>query len=63
MTAKGAPWTSTTACRLMCHEQHVHAVEQLGAGAYGHLVNRTALLHPKGKPSIWQWDCVAYSRR
>ena len=30
-------------------EQHVHAVEQLDAGAYGYLVSRTALLHPKGE--------------
>jgi hypothetical protein len=27
----------------------VHAVEQLDAGAYGYLVSRTALLHPKGE--------------
>ena len=29
--------------------QHVHAVEQLDAGAYGYLVSRTALLHPNGE--------------
>jgi hypothetical protein len=28
---------------------HVHAVEQLDAGAYGYLVSRTALVHPKGE--------------
>jgi hypothetical protein len=33
----------------MRREQHVHAVEQLDAGAYGYLVSRTALLHPKGE--------------
>jgi hypothetical protein len=35
--------------RLMRREQRVHAVEQLDAGAYGYLVSRTALLHPKGE--------------
>jgi hypothetical protein len=35
--------------RLMRREQHVYAVEQLDAGAYGYLVSRTALLHPKGE--------------
>jgi hypothetical protein len=39
----------TKARRLMRREQHVHAVEQLDAGAYGYLVSRTALLHPKGE--------------
>ena len=39
----------TTARRLMRREQHVHAVEQLDAGAYGYLVSRTALLHPQGE--------------
>jgi hypothetical protein len=33
----------------MRREQHVHTVEQLDAGAYGYLVSRTALLHPKGE--------------
>jgi hypothetical protein len=33
----------------MRRKQHVHAVEQLDAGAYGYLVSRTALLHPKGE--------------
>ena len=46
-----APFTDapTKARRLMRREQHVHAVEQLDAGAYGYLVSRTALLHPKGE--------------
>jgi hypothetical protein len=35
--------------RLTRREHHVHAVEQLDAGAYGYLVSRTALLHPKGE--------------
>jgi hypothetical protein len=35
--------------RLMRREQHVQAVEQLDAGAYGYLVSRTALLHPHGE--------------
>jgi hypothetical protein len=39
----------TKARRLMRREQHVHAVEQLDAGAYGYLVSRTALLHPRGE--------------
>jgi hypothetical protein len=39
----------TKARRLMRREQRVHAVEQLDAGAYGYLVSRTALLHPKGE--------------
>jgi hypothetical protein len=39
----------TNARRLMRREQHVHAVEQLDAGAYGYLVSRTALLHPQGE--------------
>jgi hypothetical protein len=39
----------TKARRLLRREQHVHAVEQLDAGAYGYLVSRTALLHPKGE--------------
>jgi hypothetical protein len=39
----------TQARRLMRHQQHMHAVEQLDAGAYGYLVSRTALLHPKGE--------------
>ena len=34
---------------LMRREQHIHAVEQLDAGAYGYLVSRTALLHPQGE--------------
>jgi hypothetical protein len=33
----------------MRREQHLHAVEQLDSGAYGYLVSRTALLHPKGE--------------
>jgi hypothetical protein len=33
----------------MRHEQQVQAVEQLDAGAYGCLVSRKALLHPKGE--------------
>jgi hypothetical protein len=47
---QAAPFTDapTYARRLMRHEQHVHAVELLDAGAYGYLVSRTALLHPKG---------------
>jgi hypothetical protein len=46
-----APFTDapTKARRLMRREQHVHAVEHLDAGAYGYLVSRTALLHPKGE--------------
>jgi hypothetical protein len=46
-----APFTDapSTARRLMRREQHVHAVEQLDAGAYGYLISRTALLHPKGE--------------
>jgi hypothetical protein len=46
-----APFTDapTKARRLMRREQHVHAVEQLDAGAYGYLVSRTALLHPNGE--------------
>lgn len=39
----------TNARRLMRREQHVHAVEQLDAGAYGYLISRTALLHPQGE--------------
>jgi|GEM_PF-906008 len=39
----------TKARRLMRREQRVHSVEQLDAGAYGYLVSRTALLHPKGE--------------
>jgi hypothetical protein len=39
----------TKARRLMRREQHAHAVELLDAGAYGYLVSRTALLHPKGE--------------
>ncbi len=39
----------TKARRPMRREQHVHAVEQLDAGAYGYLVSRTAVLHPKGE--------------
>jgi hypothetical protein len=35
--------------RLMRREHHVHAVEQLDAGAYGYLLSRTALLHPHGE--------------
>jgi hypothetical protein len=35
--------------RLMRREQHMYAVEQLDVGAYGYLVSRTALLHPKGE--------------
>ncbi len=48
---QAAPFTdvSSKARRLMRREQHVHAVEQLDAGAYGYLVSRTALLHPKGE--------------
>ena len=41
--------TESAGRRLMHREQHVHAVEQLDAGAYGYLVSRTALLHPKGE--------------
>jgi hypothetical protein len=46
-----APFTDapTKARRLMRREQHIHAVEQLDAGAYGYLVSRTALLHPQGE--------------
>jgi hypothetical protein len=46
-----APFTDAPhkARRLMRREQHVYAVEQLDAGAYGYLVSRTALLHPKGE--------------
>jgi hypothetical protein len=46
-----APFTDAPAKarRLMRREQHVHAIEQLDAGAYGYLVSRTALLHPKGE--------------
>jgi hypothetical protein len=46
-----APLTDapTKARRLMRREHHVHAVEQLDAGAYGYLISRTALLHPKGE--------------
>jgi hypothetical protein len=33
----------------MRRKQHVHAVEQLDAGAYSYLVSRTALLHPRGE--------------
>jgi hypothetical protein len=48
---QAAPFTNapTKARRLMRREQRVHAVEQLDAGAYGYLVSRTALLHPKGE--------------
>jgi hypothetical protein len=48
---QAAPFTDapTRARRLMRREQHVHAVEQLDAGAYGYLVSRTSLLHPKGE--------------
>jgi len=48
---QAAPFTDapTKARRLMRCEQHVHAVEQLDAGAYGYLISRTALLHPKGE--------------
>jgi hypothetical protein len=48
---QAAPFTDapTKARRLMRREQHVYAVEQLDAGAYGYLVSRTALLHPKGE--------------
>jgi hypothetical protein len=48
---QAAPFTDapTNARRLIRREQHVHAVEQLDAGAYGYLVSRTALLHPKGE--------------
>jgi hypothetical protein len=48
---QAAPFTEapTKARRLMRREQHLHAVEQLDAGAYGYLVSRTALLHPKGE--------------
>jgi hypothetical protein len=33
----------------MRRKQHVRAVEQLDAGAYGYLISRTALLHPQGE--------------
>jgi hypothetical protein len=48
---QAAPFSNapTNARRLMRREQHVHAVEQLDAGAYGYLVSRTALLHPQGE--------------
>jgi hypothetical protein len=48
---QAAPFTDAPlkARRLMRREQHVYAVEQLDAGAYGYLVSRTALLHPKGE--------------
>jgi hypothetical protein len=39
----------TKARRLMRRLQHVRAVEQLDAGAYGYLISRTALLHPQGE--------------
>jgi hypothetical protein len=35
--------------RRLRREQHVHALEQLDARAYGYLVSRTALLHPQGE--------------
>jgi hypothetical protein len=63
---------SAKARRLMRREQHVHSVEQLDAGAYGYLVNRTALLHPKGetlrgdlkgRPSMSRWAYEACSMR
>jgi len=46
---QAAPFTDapTKARRLMRREQHVHAGEQLDAGAYGYLVSRTAVLHPQ----------------
>jgi hypothetical protein len=48
---QSAPFTDAphTVRRLMRREQHVQAVEQLDAGAYGYLVSRTALLHPNGE--------------
>lgn len=48
---QAAPFTDAShkARRLMRREQHMYAVEQLDAGAYGYLVSRTALLHPKGE--------------
>jgi hypothetical protein len=48
---QAAPFTDAPmrARRLMRREQHVYAVEQLDTGAYGYLVSRTALLHPKGE--------------
>jgi hypothetical protein len=39
----------TKSRRLMRRELHMNAVEQLDAGAYGYLISRTALLHPKGE--------------
>jgi hypothetical protein len=46
-----APFTDAPnkARRLMRREQHVHAVEQLDVGAYGYLISRMALLHPRGE--------------
>jgi len=48
---QAAPFSDvpSKARRLIRREQHVHAVEQLDAGAYGYLVSRTALLHPHGE--------------
>jgi hypothetical protein len=48
---QAAPFSDapTNVRRLMRREQHVHAVGHLDAGAYGYLVSRTALLHPKGE--------------
>jgi hypothetical protein len=48
---QAAPFTDapTKARRLMRREQHVHAVEQLDAGAYGYLISRTALLYQQGE--------------
>jgi hypothetical protein len=48
---QAAPFSDapTKARRVMRREQHLHAVEQLDAGAYGYLVSRTALLHPQGE--------------
>ena len=58
---QAAPFTEapSKARRLIRREQHVHAVEQLDAGAYGYLVSRTALLHPRARPLISRWACVA----
>jgi hypothetical protein len=48
---QAAPFTDTPTKErhLMRRKQHVHAVEQLDAGAYGYMVSRTALLHPQGE--------------
>jgi hypothetical protein len=39
----------TAARHLIGREQYIHTLEQLDVGAYGYLVSRTALFHPKGE--------------